>query len=632
MANFKEKLVQRVDDIYRNSAVKSRLHPEWHTALSFYEGNHWRKYDQKLKKFKDMFPQELKKRITVNRIEKIVTTFVAHFLKEMPTIIANPNSNTPDDVNAAELSQQVAQNEYIPKLERVLTEYFYWKYITGTGIRGLFYDPNASAQLRLPIYDEQGIEIARIPQEIEGVGQLYLKAINPFNFYPVGGSSIEDCTEILYVESLPVDRIKDLYNVSEVTPESVNTDSVTGKYPRDIGEFEQETFEDRAKVYQYWRRKSGEFKKGLYAVIINGKIRKYGDNPYVKYSHPYPFFKSSAIPIPGKFWGKSPVELLRKIQISSNYVYTQIIQYVEKMGKAKWWIPRGSNVAEESISTKMGEVSYYTAAPGTHAPMSENLKPLPYYFFQLLDYFDKAFEDISGFHEVKSARLPTGANNPSGVMVNLLLEQDETRLTPAIKEYTNSVKREAKLYLEMVQDHYDEPRMLKIGGPETETLIRDFRGAMLSGNTDVKVELAPILSESRAAWEQTLSNALQIGAIDPRTYLQKMKLEHPKQMKDMFVEEALANRENNEMRFGQMRNVLEFHVDEIHLPIHETFMKTKTFENLNEQIQALFWNHREAHLKNQAAKFEQKMAAQQQQTMANQPPPPPGQGGQVPPM
>lgn len=615
MGDLKSEILARKEKIYRNHSVKTKLHPTWHTALAFYEGNQWKKWSTKLRGMRDMKPLDITRKLTINKIEKIVTTFVAHFRKENPNCNVNPNSNTSDDVNAANLSQDVLKAEYIPKLEEVLTDYFYWKYIVGIGIRGLFWNPNASAKLKLPYY-ENGMMAGQEFREVPDVGQLYLKTINPFNFFPVGGSKIEDSTEILYVEYLPIQKIDQMFNF-KATPEAFGADTMTGTYSRDYDENEYETFEERAKVFQYWQKPSGKHKDGKYSVMVNDKTIDLKDNPYSQYSHPYPFFKSCAIPIPGKIWGKCPVELLRKTQISYNYVYSILIQTLEKMGKLQWWIPKGSQVDKTAVNSKLGTINYYAAQPGQAPPSPVTPPSIPMYYFQILHELDKAFEDISGFHEVKaSARLPTGAKNPSGVMVGLLLEQDENRLTPAVKEYLLSVKQEAKLYLEMAQDLYQESRILKIGGEEKEALIRDFMGAQLGGNNDVEVELAPIFTDSRAAWEQTVWNALDRQAIDARTAIRKLRLEHPKQLEDILAEERLAIRENNEMRQGTQRNVEDFHVDEVHMPIHETLMKTKTYENLDPRIQQIFMAHREQHLQKQAEKFQQRLKEQAQMQAA----------------
>ncbi|MBU0598814.1 hypothetical protein KKF61_07580 [Patescibacteria group bacterium] len=628
MANFKDTILQRKDNIYRNHSVRSKLHPQWHDALSFFEGQQWRKqkFESGRWRFKDMTTENVYRKMTINRIEKIITTFVAHFMKELPSFRGSPNSNTPDDLAAAELSTNILTSEYAPNLEGVLEEYFYWKYITGTGIRGLFWDPTASAQMRLPQYDMAGQETGHLLSTIPEIGKLYQKAINPFNFFPVGAGKVEDCTEILYVESVPISEIEGRFNFKP-TAETVDTAASSGRFKRDYEEFEFETFEDRAKVFQYWRKVSKEFKNGLYSVMIGDKILEYKDNRYVKYSHPYPFFKSCSVPIPGRFFGKSPVELMRKPQIAYNYVFSIILQTLEKMGKTHWWaVKGGAGIEEDPKDRKIGQISYYQPDPGGRGgpPSPAPIPPIPHYFFQIIDYLDKSFEDISGFHEVKSARLPTGANNPSGVMVNLLLEQDETRLAPAIKDYLYSLRKEGKLYLEMVQDLYEERRVLKIVGQEKEPLIQDFKGADLKGNTDVIVELAPIMSDSRAAWEQTLREGVQMGLVDPLTYLQKMKLENPRQLENILSEQRLAIRENTEMRHGTERPVLPFHKDEIHIPIHEELMKTRSFEALPGQSQELVGKHYQEHMQQQAQKFMQQMKAQQQQAAASQPPQPVG--------
>ena len=614
---FKEGVIQRQKTIYQNHSVKAKYHPTWHTALAFFEGEHWKIWSKTDKRLRDFEPQTLNRKMVVNRIQMIVTTFVAHFMRELPTYYVNPNSNTPDDVNAADLAQNILQVEYSSKLETVLEEYFYWKWIIGTGIRGLFFDPTAAAEIKLPLYDDNGVQTGERITNVPDIGQLYLKVINPFNFYPVGGSTIEDCTEILYVEPLSLTDIKQRYGF-EATAESIDTYVLSGTYHRDYREGHSEKFEDKAKVFQYYRKREEGFPNGLYAVIINDKAVEYKPNPYLRYGRNYPFTKSCAIPIPGQFFGKCPVEQLRRVQIAYNYVYSLMIQTIERMGKLKWWMPKGSNIDPAALDTKIGEIVHYSPSPNSPPPTQANLTPMPYYYFQMLEWLDKAFEDISGFHEVKSARLPTGANNPSGVMVNLLLEQDETRLTPAIKQYLVSLKQEARLYLKMVQDLYEEDRIIKITGIDKESEVRDFKGATLLDNNDVTVEIAPVLSESRSAWEETVKWAMQAQLIDPKTALQKLKLEHPKSIVNELSDERLALRENIEMRNGVQRTVNPWESDEVHLQILDQFLRTTTFERLEPDVQQKFLQHRQRHEQQQAQKFQQRLAAQQQQMQAMQ--------------
>ena len=614
-SSFKDKVATRIDEIYGNHSVRSTYHPVWHTAMAFFEGDQWKVWSKVDKQLRDFNPASLTRRLIINRVEKIVTTFVAHFIKELPTFYVNPNSNTPDDENAADMAQNILQVEYANKLEEVLPEYFYWKYIIGTGIRGLFWDPKAPGEIKLPQYDENGEIVSEKVVSVPEIGQLYIKAINPFNFFPVGGTTIDGCEEILYLEPMSLEAIKDRYDY-DAAEENLSTHIGATGYHRDYQEDHKERFEKRAKVFHYWRAAGKGFDNGLYTVVINKKRVEYGDNPYLQYGFKFPFTKSCAIPVPGQFWGKSTVEQIRRTQICYNYVYSLIIQTMERMGKLKWWIPKQSNVDPNAIDSKIGEYMYYNAAPGVAPPTQANLSPLPYYYFQVLEWLDKAFEDITGFHEVKSARLPTGANNPSGVMVNLLLEQDETRLSPAIKQYVASLKGEAKLYLKMVQDLYLEERVLKIMGVEKEAEIKDFTGSTLKDNNDVQIEIAPVLSEGRSSWESTVFKAVELGVMDGRTAIQKLKLEHPKSMLDILADERLALRENIEMRSGTPREVQQLENDEVHLQILESFLKTATYEKLDPQIQQIFLQHRMMHQQQQAEKFQQRLAAQAQQVQA----------------
>src|SRR5690606_31628060 len=75
----------------------------------------------------------------------------------------------------------------------------------------------------------------------------------------------------------------------------------------------------------------------------------------------------------------------------------------------------------------------------------------------------------------------------AGKAIQALIERDMARRQAFIAQVAHWHGQVASRALYLVQQHYTEPRLLRIKGRWTTDVIRDFRGAQLLGQTDVRV-------------------------------------------------------------------------------------------------------------------------------------------------
>jgi hypothetical protein len=130
---------------------------------------------------------------------------------------------------------------------------------------------------------------------------------------------------------------------------------------------------------------------------------------------------------------------------------------------------------------------------------------------ELFEMIDRAEQDMG--------RIAAQNDIPSQVSaaqaVQALQQSDLSRMGMFIAALAECDAKIMHDCLGQVQEHYTEPRLIKIKGDFGWESIEDFRGAQLRDQTDVKVATDSIEPRSKAAIEQRVMNYAQLGWIGP---------------------------------------------------------------------------------------------------------------------
>lgn len=146
-----------------------------------------------------------------------------------------------------------------------------------------------------------------------------------------------------------------------------------------------------------------------------------------------------------------------------------------------------------------------------------------------------------------------------------------------------------------------------------------LKGSKLRGNTDVRVEAGSALPHSKAAKQAFLMDLFKMGvfAQNPSEFLRILDLRGiEKVLADYKIDIAQAQRENIKMANGSQVSINDYDNHELHLEYHNRFSRTQEYEMLDDQIKALFINHRMQH--QQAIAVNMQFAARQQASMGQQ--------------
>jgi hypothetical protein len=346
---------------------------------------------------------------------------------------------------------------------------------------------------------------------------------------------------------------------------------------------------------------------------LKDKILASEDNPYE--CLPYVMFKGA--PVPGRFWPTCIVEQLREPQVELNKIKSQVRENAQRIGNPSLLRDRFSNTQYSGVP---GEDVMYDSSNPNSIPRYLEPPNMPAYVIQEIDRIENAIQEISGQHEVTGAQVPAGVTAASAI--NLLLEQDDTRLGPTISEMETQLGYAGRMVLELVAKYYSEERMLKIVGPDSSYDFVSFKGEMLHGNTAVEVQAGSAFPSSKAAKQaaigQYLTLFLQNGMqLDPRT-MRRLVRDYQAGGLEAFVEDtsrdlSQVNREHRLMYQGQPVPINSFDNDEIHIAEHQDSMKSSKFFRADQQVQALMVMHVQLHQQRLQAQQQAAMEAQQQQ-------------------
>lgn len=392
-----------------------------------------------------------------------------------------------------------------------------------------------------------------------------------------------------------------------------------------------------AVVKEYYERPSLLHPNGRLVVVANGVCLYAGDSPYIGSElgdwHPYSECRWELVP--GRFWGKSPLDNAAEIQKRLNSVDSVIVLNRKTMAIPQKLIPTSAGIAPGTWTGRPGQEITYRDAGGAKPEiiMSHGVDPT---VFQERAQLVEDMKTITGAIDILKGDRPDGITAASAL--EMLYEVGMGKLFPILDRWKAFVESDQKKQLKIVSKFYKEPRpdFIRILQQKNKELsassISKFIGADLYDNCNVVVEAGSNVTKLQASKKQELREAAQSGVLnlaDPRNrrkYLEDMGIQGydsdigPDQKRQEWENSLLDDVQNNPTN---QPVVLDWDNHAVHLQTIEQRMKEPAWMELPFQVQQAYMAHRTAHEQQQ----QQAAAMQQMQAIAaGQPPqgPPPG--------
>lgn len=468
--SFYDEIVSFVKNEYeRRKREKAFLEVQWQLNYDFLEGRQYSIAD-----YKDFTTVELdrleegQERSVHNEIAPIIETRRAkqRQLNTFMSVISSTAEN--DDIKNAEITTQVLQNTYNKlsfdeKLERAI------------GISetiGTFLFKNT--------WDNNGGEIAGADSKgnVEHEGEILCDVISPYEIFPddLSRQSLEEQISIIHAKILTRDELflkygieiagssNSVYRVGTVAHTTGNYDYATNQ----TISLSKDELSDSAVLIEYYERPSRFYPEGRLIVVCEDVLIDYKKElPYrnaANKNREFPFVKVDCISRMNSFFGLSVIERLIPIQQEYNAVHNRINEYLRRTTIGIPLVEEDSLVDEEELD----EVGFMPGVPvryerGSTPPRFMETPSLPAAFLNKLQELKQDLIVVSGISEISRNSNTPGALT-SGVGIQLLQQQDDTRMSLTGKNILQGLKRCGQQWLYLYKQFATTSRVVRYTG------------------------------------------------------------------------------------------------------------------------------------------------------------------------
>ena len=593
-----ESLVVYVNDKLKE-AENLGLEQQWAINVAYLTGKQWISYDRNSRKIVEKPKENWEERVTINRIRPAIRTELAKITKSKIQFTVIAATNDDDDIDAAKVGTQVL--EHIWRKTNMNEKRFkaaLWQITTGTGILKHFWNSKLGDEVELNALDDEGnFSLDEQGQEVTSgsrLGDVDSSVVSPFDFkFDPSADEFDDATWCCESKLRTTDYVMEEYEV-EVGHESnlESTNLFNGILANINGSNNVDTKPIKIKnsvvVKEYWEMPSRKHPKGRHITIANGKLLQYEDMPYRR----LPYFVIAHNLVPGRVHGSSNIEDLIPVQREHNKTRTQRRLNQTRTGNQRMLVEANSLLNDPT--NEPGEILEYRQ--GAQKPDWEIPPHEPGHIQAELELQLRDFEDISGVHEVSNGQAASGVK--SGIALSFLAEQDDTKLGPIIHNIESTYEKMAQFTLELVQENYLEPRLIKIVGKNNQVETKDFQGSDLRGNTDVRVVAGSAMPKSTAARQDFVLNLWDRGILsDPQKALKLLEFGNIEEIyDDLSIDVNQAKAEQKQWINSDFSHMTrDFYNHEVHVMEHNKFRKSVEYEELEPQVQQAIDMHVEEH-------------------------------------
>ena len=601
---FEKQIVNEVlTDFKRRQEERRSFEAQWQLNMNFLMGNQYCSigYNGEVEEYeKQFFWQE---RQVYNHIAPMIEIRLSKLQRVRPAMAVTPASGDDKDVKTAKISKKIINSIYNKHdISNKINQATKWSEICGTCFYKITWDSKAGEKLTDDI----------------AIGDVDISVVTPFEIYPESSSCEKLCDNhsIIHAKAYHVDEIKNNWGV-EVEGEEIDVFTLD-QTNKTMGGLEFNAFSNKiikttrknyAIVIEKYELPTVEYPNGRVIIIAGNKLLHIGELPYENgvNGRTYPFVKQESISQVGCFWGISVIDRVIPVQRAYNTVKNRKHEFLNRLSMGVLTVEDGSvdidNLEEEGLSP--GKVLVYRQGSTPPRYMSNTSIPIDFNTEE-----DKLLNEImlvSGVSDLLRDNTAYSAGI-SGVALQLLVEQDDNRLSPTAESIRESIRSMAQHVLKLYKQFAITPRLEKIVGDNGELEVFYFTSSDISSD-DIVFETESDITETLAQRRNMVFELLKAGLLydengklSNRMRVKALELlgfgiwENSQDINELHIKKASA--ENYEMLKSNNKEPLEIDDHELHIQEHTAFMLGGDFQKKEtKQLLNIFLNHIRMHKK-----------------------------------
>lgn len=505
---YYEELVADVKkDFERRREERRALEQQWNLNINYLSGNQY----CEIAPSGDVLEEEnyyyWQNRNVYNHIAPIVETRLAKLSRVRPDMSVRAAGREDSDLKAAKVASDILKaTAGRVDLDTIISKATLWSETLGTSFYKVMWN------------GEKG----KLLGEIDGVkvkeGDVDIIAVSPFEIFPdsLFKEEVSDLKSIIHARAMDVKDIESIYGV-KVEGEDIDVFSLS-RTPKGLSGKQSKittgVIHNSQLVIERYEKPNSEFPEGRVVTIAGDKILAIGSLPYVNgvdETRDFPFIKQTCIEQAGMFFGVSIIERIIPLQRAYNAVKNRKHEFLNRISMGVVAVEDGSidtdDLAEEGLSP--GKVIVYRQ--GSNPPQMMSTGSVPIDFSYEEERLENEFITISGVSEIsRNSKVPT--TSTSGVALQLLIEQDETRLSQTAENIRMAIKLMAKHVIRLFKQFAKGTRIMKIAGTGRKAEIFYYEANDLNSD-DVVFDTENELNSTPAQKKNSVFELLNSGIL-----------------------------------------------------------------------------------------------------------------------
>lgn len=466
----------------------------------------------------------------MNVIHPTVQTVSAKVTAPNPVIKVIPSTGNSSDIYAAKIGEMVAQAELWDNfnMQVELQKFIPTMATCGSIAMHFYFNPKAgryyTAEELNKMAQDAG-DTKSVFEEGAHEGRVEFDLVTPFELNASQFALSDIDAEWMSISKLrSLDWVYEMYQKKVKPSKNIKISEVYSSFNASVnGRSYQENDGEQVLVHLFYLRKCEKYPLGGVWVCTDEGEMLYNNE---EYKLPYGLEKTDTIPIvkidyenlQNRFWGIAPVSYVRPMQRTVNMIWSMYMAHCKTYAYSTVLNPLGNGLTKEKYdpSRPRNWMDYVTNAGDSNGGSPHFMSPPPFNP-QILDAMSVArrhIEDIFGVHEISRASAPAGVK--TGRALSILDAADDTKIHPVVIQIENGISRGCQIGLQIIENTYTIPRIVKMVGKPNARMVRSFKGDKLGGNTDVKVKLRTPLPMNKMAAMDTAITLWREGIV-PKT-------------------------------------------------------------------------------------------------------------------
>jgi len=545
-----------------------------------------------------------------NLIAPAVRIVVSKVASELPVPVILPASTAPEDIVTARVAEKFARWVWLDnKMSgKQIQKVWRWAIIEQVAFIGIYYNPKT--------------------------GKVELEPISMWEIYPERGKdSIKSCDYVDRVFKRKKSYIEKRYDVklptkinptqSDMTITNYHSQLLGKMYstPNIKGSGPPEDIEAYTLVERWYKDR---VVRGVIDseedILLRDEPNTYREIPFVQFDYE---------PIPGRWYGKSPIEDCLTPQRLFSYYHASRIDMIKLASNPPLLDPIGGELGERT-TVKPGERIPYDPSLGEPKYLQPPIEPS--YVDNEIGAMQEQIMNIFGVFQASQGQAPyAGA---SGRALSRMYQFDETKFGPimaAAHESYADVYQQVLNRAKLIPDDFIFRSLTELG----KTEIGVFKRSDAEKSFDVVKTTGSMLAADKASAKEFVLKAMGVPAI-----VEEIGVKRLIRMYDLAMPDQPLDQDSNEQNLIMVENAMLENGEEVlvetchnhpmHVPEHNQLRLSPTWMTRDPKTKATILAHIESHIATQEALDQGQMQRDRVMNMFQQPPVMPGQPGGQP--